>query len=353
MQLCVSDKLTTGEPRKTSDGYLVLEAKIARTGMYDYAGFEFGRPDKRVLKIYRPEATVFSDASMAAFAHKPITNDHPAQDVSPDNYTQLAKGLTGGEVRRDGEHLIVPLMLTDAATIKAVEGGKRGLSAGYKVEVDMTPGVTDSGEAFDGQMVGVIQANHVAVVDRPRAGTFIGDSFPTVQPQEVPLVDTKTIMHDGIPLIVTDAAEAVINKQGAELAALKIDIAAKDSELGTKDAKIAELEAAAPTQADIDALADEKADVVGKARALVGDKLVDTAGKTPAEVRKAAVAIKLGDAAIAGKSDDYITARFDALSDAGAGAGAQALADAAPKAIVDAEADAHAKMVARLNRKAA
>jgi hypothetical protein len=353
MQLCVSDKLTTGEPRKTADGYLVLEAKIARTGMYDYAGFEFGRPDKRVLKIYRPEATVFSDASMAAFAHKPITNDHPAQDVGPDNYTQLAKGLTGGEVRRDGEHLIVPLMLTDAATIKAVEGGKRGLSAGYKVEVDMTPGVTDSGEAFDGQMVGVIQANHVAVVDRPRAGTFIGDSFPTHQ-QEVPLVDTKTIMHDGIPLLVTDAAEAVINKQGAELAALKIDIAAKDSELGTKDAKIAELEAAKPTQADIDALADEKADVVGKARALVGDKLVDTAGKTPAEVRKAAVAIKLGDAAIAGKSDDYIAARFDALADTGTAAEqGKALADAAPKALVDAEADAHAKMIARLNRKAA
>lgn len=352
MQLCVSDKLTMGEHRKTSDGYLVLEAKIARTGMYDYAGFEMGRPDKRVLKIYRPEETVFSDASMAAFAHKPITDDHPVNDVGPDNYSRLAKGITGGEVRRDGEFVVVPLMITDAATIAKVEGGKRGLSAGYKVEVDLTPGVTDSGEAFDGQMVGVIGGNHVAIVKNPRAGTFIGDSFPTHQ-QEVPLVDTKTIMHDGIPLIVTDAAEAVINKQGAELAALKIDIAAKDSELGTKDAKIAELEAAKPTQAMIDAAADEKADVVGKARALVGDKLTDTAGKTPAEVRKVAVAAKLGDAAVAGKSDDYIAARFDALVDAGAGVGATALADSTPKAVVDAEADAHAKMVARLNRKAA
>lgn len=349
MQLCVSDKLTMGEPRKTSDGYLVLEAKIARTGMYDYAGFEFGRPDKPVLKIWRSEETVFSDASMATFAHKPITDDHPTQDVSPANYTQLAKGITGGEVRRDGDFLVVPLMITDASTIAKVEDGKRGLSAGYRVEVDMTPGVTDGGEAFDGQMVGVIGGNHVAIVKNPRAGTFIGDSF---QPKEGPSVDTKTIMHDGIPLIVTDAAEAVINKLLAENTALKTDMAAKASELGTKDAKIAELEAAKPTQAAIDALADEKADVVGKARALVGDKLTDTAGKTPAEIRKVAVAAKLGDAAIAGKCDAYIGARFDALVDAGGGAGAAAIADATPQAIVDAEADAHAKMVARMNRKA-
>lgn len=353
MQLCVSDRLTTMEPRKTADGYLVTEAKIARTGMYDYAGFEFGRPDKSVLKIYRPEETVFSDASMAAFAHKPVTNDHPIEDVGPTNYSKLAKGFTGGEVRRDGEFLVVPLMLTDAATIEAVEGGKLGLSAGYKVEVDMTPGVTDSGEAYDGKMVGVIQGNHVAVVDRPRAGTFIGDSFPTVQPKEVPLVETKTITHDGIPLIVTDAAEAVINKQSAEIAALKIDLAAKDSELGAKDAKIGELQGAQVTQAMIDAAADEKADVVGKARALVGDKLGDTAGKTPAEIRKTAVGIKLGDTAVAGKSDDYIGGTFDHLCAAGNGAAAAALAGSAPTALVDAETKAHARMIERLKGKAA
>ena len=54
--------------RETSDGYAVVEARIARTGMYDYAGLEMGRSDKAILKIYRPEETVFSDASMATFA---------------------------------------------------------------------------------------------------------------------------------------------------------------------------------------------------------------------------------------------------------------------------------------------
>lgn len=358
MQLCVTDKLTTGEFRRTSDGYLVTEAKIARSGMYDYAGFEMGRPDKRVLKIWRSEDTVFSAASMAAFAHKPITNDHPSVDVSPANYKDLARGITGGEVRRDGDHLVVPLMLTDADTIAAVEAGKRGLSAGYRVEVDMTAGVTDAGEAFDGQMVGVIQANHVAVVRNPRAGsTFIGDSFPT-EAKEGPSVTTKTMTFDGLPLLVTDAAEAAIGKlQGqiadaqAQVTALQTDLSVRDADLAKRDATIADLEAAKPDQAAIDKLADEKADVVSRARALIGDALGDTKGKSPAEVRRAAVISKLGDAAIADKSDDYVTARFDALVDSGKGAGAQALADAVPQTIVDAEQKAHDVMVSRYTRK--
>ena len=198
----------------------------------------------------------------------------------------------------------------------------------------MTPGVTDSGEAFDGQMVGTIQGNHVAVVSNPRAGTFIGDSFPSTKEKEGPIVTTKTITFDGLPLLVTDAAEAAIGKlqdsiadRDATIVVLTADVAARDKDLGAKDAEIDKLKADAPDQAAIDALADEKAEVVSRARAIVGDKLGDTAGKSAADLRRAAVVAKLGDAAVADKSDDYVSARFDALVDSGKGATSDALAD--------------------------
>lgn len=349
--------MTPGEMRRTADGYAVVEARIARTGMYDYAGFEMGRSDKPILKIYRPESTVFSDASMATFAHKPITLDHPAQDVGPDNYRDLARGFTGGEVKRDGEFVVVPLMLTDAEAIAAVETGKRGLSAGYSVEVDLTPGVTDSGEAFDGQMVGVIQGNHIAVVSNPRAGTFIGDSFPTTPEEEAPDVSTKTITFDGLPLLVTDAAEAALAKQAGTIAdreativALQADVAARDADLAKRDAEIDKLKADAPDQAAIDKLADEKAEVVARARAIVGDKLGDTAGKSAADIRRAAVTAKLGDAAAKDKSDDYVAARFDALVDSGKSATGAAVADASGKPTVNVEDAAYAAYSNRFNR---
>lgn len=358
MKLCVSDKLTTGEFRRTADGYLLTEARIARTGMYQYAGHEMGRADKAVLNIYRPEETVFSDASMATFAHKPITLGHPSGDVTPDNYRDLARGITGGEVRRDGDYLVVPLMLTDAEAIRTVEGGKRGTSAGYAVEVDMRDGVSPEGDPYDGIMVGPILGNHVAVGVNPRAGTFIGDSFPPTE-KEAPVVSTKTITFDGLPLLVTDAAEAAIAKRDAALAdrdatitALTADVAARDADLAKRDATIADLEAAKPDQTAIDKLADEKAEVVSRARAIVGDKLGGTAGKSAADIRRAAVVAKLGDAVAAGKSDDYIAARFDGLVDDGKGAIVDAVIDAAGRTVAN-DGAAQASYVTRMTKRGA
>lgn len=355
--------MAIGGLTRTEDGYAVVEAKIARSGMYDYAGFEMGRPDKAVLKIYRPEETVFSDASMATFAHKPITLDHPSVNVTADNYRELSRGITGGEVRRDGEYVVVPLMLTDAEAIAAVEGGKTGLSAGYRVEIDLTPGVTDSGEKYDGKMVGPIKGNHVAIVQNPRAGTFIGDSYAP-QTKESPAVELKTVIYDGVPVQTTDAGAAVISKLEAQLGdavaladAYKGEIADKDAELAQKDQAIEDLKAKQLDQSAIDKLADEKADVIQRARALVGDSLGETAGKSSADLRRAAVKHKLGDAAVEGKSDDYVAARFDAMIDSGANATRDAVSGlpvaSGGSQVSDAEQKALEARNARLTRKEA
>ena len=67
------------------------------------------------------------------------------------------------------------------------------------------------------------------------------------------------------------------------------------------------------SDADLDAKVAARADLIGKAKAIAKD--VATTGLSDADIRKAAVVAVLGDAVLTGKSDAYIDARFDILSE--------------------------------------
>lgn len=104
--------------RRTADGYLVAEVRTARTGIQDYAGWEVGKPDMPVVKVYRPADQVFAKDSLGSYAHKPVTNDHPDEAVTADNWKDLSVGQIGDEIARDGEFVRIPLIVMDAAAIK-------------------------------------------------------------------------------------------------------------------------------------------------------------------------------------------------------------------------------------------
>lgn len=128
-----------------------------------------------------------------------------------------------------------------------------------------------------------------------------------------------TLIIDGLQVTeVSDQAKAAIEKLQQSLKDERdgraADKTAHDKALATKDAEIDDLKTKVVDQSKIDALADAKAEVVGKAKAVVGDKLPETKGKSAAEVRRMAVATKFGDAAVKDKSDDYVEARFDAMT---------------------------------------
>lgn len=172
-----TDRATISGTHRTADKYLAADARIARTGIQIYSGREVGKPGMASVRVYRSPEEVFAPAAMASIAHKPITLDHPADNVDASRWKGTAVGWTGESVTRDGSSIRVPMMVADAGAIASIDSGVRELSAGYTCDLDWTPGTTPDGEAYDARQVG-IRVNHVAIVPRGRAGSEcrIGDS---------------------------------------------------------------------------------------------------------------------------------------------------------------------------------
>ncbi|WP_329845712.1 DUF2213 domain-containing protein [Stenotrophomonas sepilia] len=327
----LTDRVPLSAVRRTADGYLVADAFVARTGVQTYLGEELGRPDLLNVRLYRPPEEVFSDATLRSFAHRPMTNDHPPEQVNAQNWKKYAVGQTGDEVVHDQKRVRVPLVLMDQDAIADYEAGKRELSQGYSSEIDWTDGVTPEGEPFDAIQRN-IRNNHLAMVRFGRAGHEfrIGDGGAPGAPdpgphhhQKEPTMSDKTILVDGLSVVTNEAGAQAIGKlqqqlKDAHAAAGNADAAHKAA-IDAKDAAIAKIEAERDavkakvlSDADLDQRVQQRGDLIAKAKA-VHD--ADYSGKTDAEVRKIAVVAKLGDAAVAGKADAYIEARFDILAD--------------------------------------
>jgi hypothetical protein len=332
-ELAFHDAAPVGTTKETSEGYLVADARAGRIGIQLYRGDECGRPDMDVVRVYRPEEEVFRKDTMESMSSLPITLDHPPELVTAHNWKKFAHGFTGEEVARDGGFVRVPLVLKDIAAVRAVKSGKKELSWGYTCQLDFSPGETPDGQTYDAVQRN-IRGNHLAVVSKGRAGRDcrIGDSSGDHD------MNLKTIMVDGpsgvkVPVEVTDVGATIISEQQKALGQLTVDnvklvtdhaaalkakdaeheaaIKAKDAELGALQAEIEKLKGQAVTGDSLDKLIADRAEVLHSALRIARDG--DFKGKTPADIRRTAVAKKLGDKVVKDRSDDYVQALFDKL----------------------------------------
>lgn len=332
----LADRVSILDKSRSSDGFLKVRARSAKAGVYDYLGAEVDPEGKtfkadQLVKVYRPPAEVFDKASLASFVGKPVTNDHPATAVTAENWRDHARGAIFGAVK-DGDYVGFDLAFMDAATIDSIESGKRELSNGYSCDLSIEDGTTPDGSAFQAVQRN-IRGNHCALVDRGRAGSecAIKDGFPVCDAMTASELDrlkasitdakgtaVKKIVLDGLQVDLSDAdaVSAAFDKLQAKATAAETSLAeattAHDKAVAAKDAEIDDLKTKTVDQAKIDALADAKAAVVAKAKAVCGDKLGDTSGKTVPEVRRMALDARGIDTK--DKSDDYVEARFDALT---------------------------------------
>ena len=152
---------------RTPEGYLVCkDVPIARTGIQNYRGMEFGGTDpNKIYNIERPEAEVFSKAALASFEGKPVVDEHPTEDVKPGNVLNYLKGTCRNVHRGDGalsDCIVADLIIYDDDLIRKIEDGKRDVSCGYDCLWDP--------KDRDTYVQREIRGNHVAVVNRGRAG---------------------------------------------------------------------------------------------------------------------------------------------------------------------------------------
>lgn len=328
-----TDAVTIKGTRIRDDGYLVVDARVARTGLQQYLGSEVGRPDLAVVNVYRPESEVFKSDAMASFAHRPVTDDHPRGAVTADNWKELSVGVTDGEIKRDGDFLRVPLMVADAAVIQKVQSGKRELSAGYTCDLKWEKGTTPDGQTFDAIQTN-IRANHVAVVQRGRAGKDcrIGDSAdnwgtaPIIAHDKEKTMTTRNMMVDGLSVETTDQGAQAIEKLLGDRKTLQDQIASlqaafdgdkkkMEEEMAKKDAALDDARSKVLDAAAISKLVADR--VALEATAVTIAKDVKPAGLTDAELKTAVVKAKLGDKFPAARLNDqaYIDARFDILAE--------------------------------------
>lgn len=150
---------------ETAEGYLICRSvPIARTGDQQYTAREVmqdGDPGQTVIVHRRPE-DVFAEETIASFEGKPVTDDHPPENVQAENFASYARGHVQN-VRRAGDNLVGDVYITDAKLASDVKHRvKREISCGY--QCDLVP------DGAGGYYQTNIRGNHVAVVLRGRAG---------------------------------------------------------------------------------------------------------------------------------------------------------------------------------------
>lgn len=214
-------------------GYLHARTPIARTGTQVY------RDGAREVIEYRDAAEVFAVEAMASFERADVTWDHPDDFVDTDTRAHARiVGHLGSTITRADDLLVADLVITDADAIQAITSGERTqISAGYSADVEYVAGTTASGERYDARQTN-IRANHVALVERGRAGPRVAI------PQDAAHTDADSAIKD-TPMDYTAMTPD-------ELIARIAELEAKLSELDTTPA-VTDAPADAPTDAPADA----------------------------------------------------------------------------------------------------
>ena len=79
---------------ETDEGFLICRnVPIARTGDQQYLASELGLDGDKVVTVHRPEEEVFSEATIASFEGKPVTDNHPSELLDSSNVTIHSLGF--------------------------------------------------------------------------------------------------------------------------------------------------------------------------------------------------------------------------------------------------------------------
>lgn len=332
----------------TDEGYLRVKARIARTGIQSYTDANGG-----VRLEYRPEEEVAADEALNSFREKCVTKEHPPVLLDALNTKDYAVGFTSADVSYSDGFVESTLTVTDKETIDSImRGDVREVSCGYRVDYSPEPGITADGQHYDGIQRN-IRGNHVAIVNRARGGAqvrlMLDSADAAVNDLLIPQgeIMSANIVFDGVSYEADAALAAAITaeredakgsyadmkrqyedamaqaeKLKSEMDAMEKEMKGKcDSAEGRADAlaeHVEELKAelAAAKEINFDSMVEERLALIEKAKPVL-DAAYEFSGKTAREVMVDSIVAVRGDSIdLSEKSDDYVQAMFDTLSEA-------------------------------------
>ena len=216
----------------SDEGYLKVWCKAARVGTQLYT-----RGDGKQCREYRPEEEVAKPESLASFGMKAVTMGHPPVLLDSGNTNVHQIGHAGSQVRFNDGFVEVALLITDKEAINQIQrGDAQEVSSGYRVDFDPTPGVTPSGESYDGVQRN-IRINHIAIVKKGRAGSDVrlildscdrNDAIAVNEnPSNSTLIPMAQVQLDGLGLDLPAEAAGVIQSYVKDSDRAKADLQSK------------------------------------------------------------------------------------------------------------------------------
>ncbi len=337
------DRATLRKPKRTPQGFLRVDGHAARCGVLEYRN-----DDGTVRRELRLPEDVFAADALAGFEGAPLTDGHPNEPVTADNVRQYEIGNVTGPARRDGDLVEVSTMIKAKHVIDGVERGETGLSVGYAVDLEESPGEHPQYGRYDAIQRNIV-INHLAVRVDPRAGTVARlrlDAVDTVAREEItePEIDHRNNSTESAPMAnaaidelatmkvqldeatklaterkdALDAATAKLKTLGDDVAKLRASVAAGHAALETEaikthseradaaDKKLTELEAR--READICAAAEVRI----KAVSIMGEKFrVD--GMNDSAIQDVVIKKLAPKEDLTSATPAYKKARFDSL----------------------------------------
>lgn len=336
------DRGTVGSVEKRSDGSLLADAIVTRSGIFKYLN-----SDGTVRRELRHPDHIFRLDSLETMKMIPVTNDHPSEFVTPDNVKQLKVGHTGENIRPDGVNVRATLVIDAKDGLTAIEGGRKELSLGYETELVREDGVWQ-GERYDYIQTN-IRYNHLALVDRARAGKEARLNIDGYTEDEIGFEIDEKIKNKSkpkkggtMPQIVLDgctyeAPQEVINahaKQKERADSAEATIKETKANLDAKETEVKELNAKCDGLKDevekaknldhseeIDKRVAERVDLLDLARCVLdSEELKEIEKKTDSDIKKAIILHDAKDKeALSKKLDSYddacLNIRFDVATE--------------------------------------
>ncbi|ENH9244463.1 DUF2213 domain-containing protein [Vibrio cholerae] len=154
----------------TDEGFLKVSGRAAKTGIQEYYAHELGlndRPHDAVVRVMRFPAEVFKQSALDSYVGADITIEHPETFVSSETFKNSSVGLVTA-AKRDGDFVLVDMIVKDQSAIDAIHSGKVELSAGYECSYGPAP----EGSSYDFVQRN-IRINHLAITNSARGGSQV------------------------------------------------------------------------------------------------------------------------------------------------------------------------------------